>query len=271
MLRQKGFTLIELLVVIAIIALLLALLAPALDRAVTMTERARCLVNQRMIVQSCHQYAMDQRRVLPTWKLGTQISSAYDLRGTWNANLKVPLGLGLLPHRGYLPGTQLGKAIHCPSMNNAEALLPGIGMDVKWQYGGGDAEGEIGAGGSWWTDPAWTHERILSSFNYRSTSHENAGKGALKLANAGSSLILTVDLPDLRFGGRFLHPDGYNRVFGDGHGSFFFDPNREVDDLIRAYVDPNGVVAGGPATTPAAMAQAAKEEQYLYPHLETQK
>jgi len=174
--RGSAFTLIELLVVVTIIVVLLALLAPALDRAVEAADRAKCLANQRTIVQACHQYAMDYRRRLPPWKLGNMTSSAYDLRGTWNADVKIPLGIGLLPHHRYLPGSQLGKIIHCPLIDNRslpkDALgnsLGGIGMDVKWQYDG-VIEGGQGAGGSWWTDPSWVSERIIASYNYRSAS-----------------------------------------------------------------------------------------------------
>jgi len=256
-----GFTLVELLVVITIIVILLALLAPALDRAVYNAETAKCLASQRTIVQAAQSYAVDHKRVLPPWKIGTRTSSAFDLRGPWNARPRAPMGIGLLPEHGYLPGAQLGKVIHCPPMDNSGAGgFKGLGMDVKWAYDP-IAEGAQGAGGSWWTDPDWTNDRIVASFNYRSISYELAGKGMLKLSNAGSGIILSIDMLDVRFGGKYLHPEGYNRVFGDGGGSFFFDPLREVDELIKGYVHVGGGFGG----------IKPLEEESIYEHLATQK
>ncbi|MCK4998230.1 MAG: type II secretion system protein, partial [Anaerohalosphaera sp.] len=63
--KQKGFTLIELLVVISIIALLLAILMPALGKVKEKAKLVVCSSNQHQLIIGVNIYAADYSNTLP--------------------------------------------------------------------------------------------------------------------------------------------------------------------------------------------------------------
>jgi prepilin-type N-terminal cleavage/methylation domain-containing protein len=63
--RQRGFSLVELLVCIGIIAVLLAVLLPALGKARERAVRVKCMANLRQILQATISYVSDNAGSLP--------------------------------------------------------------------------------------------------------------------------------------------------------------------------------------------------------------
>ena len=102
---KKNFTLIELLVVIAIIAILAAMLMPALNKARSKAQEARCLGNQRQIFTGIAMYTDDFRGILPPNFRSVTGSSAGETRSLSENGFAYPnVGLGVVAAGGYFGG-----------------------------------------------------------------------------------------------------------------------------------------------------------------------
>lgn len=108
----KGFTLIELLVVISIIALLIAILLPALGRARSAAQDTQCLSNLKQVYLSSFSWAAENKDYLPgpeetgVWGYRIAPDTAAPASSKWSGlPTQETLGLGAVLDKGdYLPG-----------------------------------------------------------------------------------------------------------------------------------------------------------------------
>ena len=108
----RGFTLIELLVVVAIIAILAAMLLPALSAAREKARRSSCMTNLNQIGKAITAYAGDYSGYLPSWSgwWGDGVTWCHDASG----NPSFTAAQGCVPLAGYdhRAGQQYFKAWH---------------------------------------------------------------------------------------------------------------------------------------------------------------
>ena len=90
--RKKGFTLIELLVVIAIIAILAAMLLPALSQAREKARAAKCIGNLKQLTMAVIMYADNNDGL---YCPRTMLKNGYSTTGSWDVREGVCDTLGL--------------------------------------------------------------------------------------------------------------------------------------------------------------------------------
>src|ERR1039457_5175604 len=121
---RKAFTLIELLVVIAIIAILEAMLLPALASAKDKAKRMQCLNNTHQITVAVNVYCNDFRDKVPVLTANSGAAWTWDLP---NGSADNMLRSGLTKKAFYDPGTE-------PKFTDKENWnTPGVG-NCLWNF-----------------------------------------------------------------------------------------------------------------------------------------
>ena len=241
--KRRAFTLIELLVVISIIALLIAILLPALSRAKSAATQTLCLSNTRGLATASHAYAADNR--------------GFFLPGVYQASPQMVEVPGFTVPAGEIQGyrsTWKGYLENYSDEKGSESMYcPFYAKDPLHSFGNG-----------------WPNTTVIPGLtlyamgyaNYAGTSRQPGRPGWVSAAkgpvtdNAPSDMPLFADMMEgaldgsswiyyshadagavgggnaLEGGGAVEGPEGLNTSFVDGSAGFnLFVPNSNVFEV----------------------------------------
>ena len=222
---KQGFTLIELLVVIAIIAILAAMLLPALQNARARGRAASCLSNEKQLGSALNMYIPDNDGYLPPFHdgFGEEDVAAHSTFG------KLAIYMGLSPE-----ATNVGIAF-CPDTQelytrniNIEVSASNFRSSYLWNLYGG------------YLKPAsttWCHSLKANRIKYPGrfvVYGEHDGKHNVSGANAAKTVFNWNSNPgpnkDQGMDAHIHLKRFFNALHGDGHAGQMVIPLADFHD-----------------------------------------
>jgi prepilin-type N-terminal cleavage/methylation domain-containing protein len=133
--RKNCFTLIELLVVVAIIAVLVAILLPAIQKAKSQAREILCQSNMKQIYLMIHQYTLDNNDFLPpAYNLTSDPGSYWDWRLKWYGILFTTYVQKVDHWNANFGGGTAWNVLYCPETYLERTMIPDAFSTAGYMY-----------------------------------------------------------------------------------------------------------------------------------------